>query len=184
MVDIVPHADHDPAAIEHLFASTFAAAEGEDEGARIGLLVRDLMTTTDPADLFGYVASSGDRLAGAIFFSRVRSNGGQTESAQMLFLLSPVAVPPEFQGQGIGQRLITSGLHQIKEQSAEVVITYGDPAFYEKMGFKPLSTEVIPPPFELSQPIGWLGQSLTSNPIQPIEEAISCVPAFDDPALW
>lgn len=179
MVNIVPHADHDPAAIEHLFTWTFAAAEGEDEGAAIRALVHDLMTTTDPADLCGYVAAQDNNPVGAIFFSRMQAEGAQT-----LFLLSPVAVHPDVQGQGIGQRLITSGLYQIKEQGADVVITYGDPAFYEKMGFKPLSTEVIPPPFELSQPIGWLGQSLTSNPIQPIEESISCVPAFDDPALW
>ena len=179
MINVSPHDEHDPAAIIHLFASTFAAAEGEDEGAVIGSLVHDLIATTNPADLFGYVASDGDQLAGAIFFSRVQTDGDQT-----LVLLSPVAVHPAFQGQGIGQRLIAYGLRSIEEQGAEVVVTYGDPAFYGKVGFTPLSTDVIPPPFELSQPEGWLGQALTSASIQPLQGPMSCVAAFDNPELW
>jgi predicted N-acetyltransferase YhbS len=178
MITILSHEEHASAAVVHLFASTFAAAEGEEEGAVIGALVRDLMTT-DPSDLFGYVASRGERLAGAIFFSRMQTDGTQT-----LFLLSPVAVRPEAQGQGIGQRLITHGLQQMREHGADVVITYGDPAFYGKVGFEPLSTEDVPPPFELSQPIGWLGTSLSDDAIRPVRKPVACVAAFDEPGLW
>jgi putative acetyltransferase len=113
----------------------------------------------------------------------VQTDGDPTGDSTLV-LLSPVAVQPAFQGQGIGQCLITHGLRSIREQGVEVVVTYGDPAFYGRVGFEPLSTEVIPPPFDLSQPIGWLGKSLTSTHIQPIRTPISCVAAFDDPALW
>ena len=179
MTGFSPYDAHDPAAIIRLFATSFAAADGEDEGAVIGSLVHDLIATTNPADLFGYVASDGDQLTGALFFSRVQTDGKQT-----LVLLSPVAVHPAFQGQGIGQHLIAYGLRSIEEQGVEVVVTYGDPTFYGKVGFTPLSTDVILPPFELSQREGWLGQALTSASIQPLQAPMSCVAAFDNPKLW
>jgi predicted N-acetyltransferase YhbS len=169
----------DASAIERLFASVFAASEGESEGTLIGKLAKALMADTDRDDLYGFVAVDEENIVGAIFFSRLRF-----EQEIEVFLLAPVAVHSEYQGKGVGQALITHGLQEIKKRGVAVVTTYGDPAFYSKVGFRPLSTETIPAPFELSQPEGWLGQSLTEAPIAPIAGPCSCVDAFDDPAYW
>ena len=64
------------------------------------------------------------------------------------------------------------------------IVPYGDPAFYSNVVFYPLSQEIVPVPFALSQPEGWLGQSLTEDPLEPIAGPCSCVKAFDDPAYW
>jgi predicted N-acetyltransferase YhbS len=85
---------------------------------------------------------------------------------------------------GIGQALIAHGLQEMEERGVEVVTTYGDPAFYSKVGFHPLSQDVIEAPYELSQPEGWLGQSLSQDAIEPIPGHCSCVKALDDPAYW
>jgi predicted N-acetyltransferase YhbS len=63
-------------------------------------------------------------------------------------------------------------------------VTYGDPAFYEKVGFRPVSQDTLPPPLDLSQPDGWLAQSLTDNEVPRLHGPSTCVPAFNDPVFW
>ena len=157
----------------------FSSSEGEQQGSLIGKLARDLIAGTDPRDLHGFVAVDGKHIVGAIFFSRLTF-----EKAVEAFILTPVAVHTEHQGQGIGQALITHGLREMKKRGVGVVATYGDPAFYSKVGFHPLSRDVIAAPLPLSQPEGWLGQSLTDEPIEKIPGPCSCVKALDDPAYW
>lgn len=179
MTDVVSYERHDPAAIRHLFASVFTDAEGRTEGELIGRLVHDLVATTPPQDLYGYCAVEGERRVGSIFFSRLRYATDAT-----IFLLSPVAVRSADQGRGIGQKMIAYGLQQLAADGVDVVLTYGDPAFYGKVGFQPVTEDAFPPPFDLSQPEGWIAQSLTGNAIESVTGLCTCVPAFDNPALW
>ncbi|MEZ6039972.1 MAG: N-acetyltransferase [Planctomycetaceae bacterium] len=166
-------------AIVSLFHSVFTDAEGEQEGGRIAALVREMMTTTEHQDLRGFVAVEAEQIVGAIFFSRL-SFDTQIEAS----ILSPVAVKTKSQGQGIGQKLIRYGLTQLQDQHVELVVTYGDPAFYSKVGFRSISPQAIRPPFELSQPEGWLGQSLTSTPVEEFRGHCQCVAALSDAAYW
>jgi predicted N-acetyltransferase YhbS len=99
-------------------------------------------------------------------------------------MLAPVAVGAEHQGKGIGQALINYGLNQLKKRSVNAVVTYGDPSFYSKVGFQALSENVIQAPLKLSMPFGWLGQSLTEEPIPTINERPMCVKEFNDPVYW
>lgn len=165
--------------LESLFVAAFTASEGEGEGVLVGALVRELIATTDPRDLYGFVAVEGDRVAGAVFFSRLTC-----DHPGEVFLLSPMAVDTEYQGRGIGQELIHHGLQVLKDAGVSVVTTYGDPAFYARAGFEPLSPDTIRPPYWLSQPEGWLGQSLKGEPIEPAGGRCRCVKALDDPAYW
>jgi putative acetyltransferase len=169
----------DAEAVERLFVDVFSASEGEEEGRRIGDLVRQLMATTPARDLEGFVAAHRGGIVGAIFFSRLT-----VEQDMEVFLLSPVAVGTDWQGQGIGQALITHGLGVLREQGVQVVTTYGDPAFYAKVGFEPVSEDVIAPPVALSQPEGWLGQSLTGEMPRSIPGRCRCVEALNDPVYW
>jgi predicted N-acetyltransferase YhbS len=173
------HKPGDSSAIESLFVSVFSASEGELEGALIGNLARQLIASTDSRDLYGFVAVDGEQMVGALFFSRLTF-----EKDIDVFILAPVAVHTEYQGKGIGQALIAHALGEMKKKGVRVVTTYGDPAFYSKVGFHPLSQDLIKAPLELSQPAGWLGQSLTDESIEPIPGRCSCVKALDNPAYW
>ncbi|MDC0358704.1 N-acetyltransferase [Oligoflexia bacterium] len=166
-------------AIEALFLSVFTNSEGEAEGKLIANLVKELMTDTDEQDLYGFVSVDEEQLVGAIFFSRLTF-----EKNVDAFILSPVAVHSKYQGKGIGQKLINHGLDEMKNRGTNIVITYGDPAFYSKVGFQPLSEEIIKAPLELSHPEGWLGQSLSDESIEGIPGCCTCVKAFDNPAYW
>lgn len=169
----------DAPAVETLFLDTFTRSEGSAEGKLIANLVQELIAQTDPRDLCGFIAVDEERIVGAVFFSRL-----VFEAAAEVFMMAPVAVHSDFQGKGIGQKLIRFGLQQMKEKGTQIAITYGDPAFYSKTGFQPLPQDLVPPPLELSQPVGWLGQSLTGNSIPKLPGPSRCVSAFNNPAYW
>ena len=99
-------------------------------------------------------------------------------------MLAPVAINTAHQGKGVGQALINHGLNELKDRSVDVAITYGDPSFYSKVGFRALSENIIQAPIKLSMPVGWLGQSLTGELIPTINERPICVKEFNDPAYW
>jgi predicted N-acetyltransferase YhbS len=162
-----------------LFASVFTDSEGEAEGALIGQLAKDLFEKTDEQDLFNFVADDDGRIIGSIFFSRL-----DFENGIEAFILAPVAVHSDYQGKGIGQALINYGLDELKERGVSVALTYGDPRFYNKVGFLQISHETIRPPFELSQPEGWLGQSLVGDSIETLSGSFTCVEALSNPAYW
>jgi len=174
-----PYCESDSEEIQSLFESVFGESEGQAEGAVIGELAKDLLEKTEKNDLLVFVASSDDEIKGTIFLTRMPS-----EKENEVFLLAPVAVKTESQGHGIGQSLIKFGIKELKENGAKLLVTYGDPAFYSKVGFAPVEEKKIEPPFPLSQPEGWLAQDLDGRHITPSIGKCSCVLAFNNPKYW
>ena len=169
----------DSSAIEGLFDSVFTRSEGEQEGALISNLAKEMMANIDSQDLYGFVADDGKQIVGAIFFSRLTF-----QNDLKVFILAPVAVHTDYQGMGTGRALITHGLREMEKRGVSFVITYGDPAFYSKVGFHQISQHAIAAPHSLSQPEGWLGQSLSDEPIETIPGRCTCVDALDNPVYW
>lgn len=170
-----PHAE----TIAAMFKATFTASEGAEEGTLIGDLVRRLMAETPPDALRVFTAWDGGALVGAILFTRLVFDDTRT-----VFMLAPVAVATDRQGEGIGQALITHGLDLLRSEGVDIAVTYGDPAFYGRVGFVPVTEATIPAPHRLQHPEGWLGQSLQDAPLTPLKAPASCVAGFDDPRLW
>ena len=52
----------------------------------------------------------------------------------------------------------TPALATLDAEGIDAVLTYGDPAFYGRLGFRPLDPRETAPPFPLSMPQGWLGR--------------------------
>lgn len=87
------------------------------------------------------------RAAGALEISLVAEVDGQGvghiafskasvgEASEGWYLLGPVAVLPERQGQGIGRELIETGLAELRSRGAAGCVLVGDPAFYQRFGF-------------------------------------------------
>jgi len=165
--------------IEQLFFKVFSDSEGQDEGLVIGNLVLGLMTGTDAQDIYGFIATENDQIIGSIFFTRLVFGNSATA-----FILSPVAIHTNQQGKGIGQKLIKFGIKQLKEKGVGLVFTYGDPKFYSKVGFRWISEEIAKAPLNMSQPEGWLCQSLVGDEIKPIAGNSRCVAALNKPEYW
>lgn len=166
--------------IVDLFTDTFTASEGPDEGRLIGALAQEMLATTPEADLHVYTASDEAGLAGCIMFSRLT----YPEDERTVFVLAPVAVATGRQGQGVGTALLRHGLDDLRYRGVDVALTYGDPAYYARVGFAPITEDTARPPRALSMPEGWLGQSLTGKALEPLKGPSSCVSALDSPAYW
>lgn len=165
--------------VENLYTDTFTVSEGPDEGSAIGALVTDLVSTTNNADLVGFVASTGEEIVGCIFFSRLTLT-----TNKLAYLLSPVAINAAWQQKGVGQRLINYGLQYLQSQGVDFALTYGDPRFYAKVGFKKISEQEVKPPFKLSQPEGWLAQPINGGSVDDMKGALETVAAFNNADYW
>ena len=97
---------------EHLIVEALRAAEG---------LELSLVAEIDGV-VVGHIAFS----PGAI---------GGTSSGW--FVLGPVAVLPDHQGEGIGRALVEAGLDALRSRGARGCVLVGDPAFYCRFGFRP-----------------------------------------------
>jgi len=165
--------------IAGLFTSVFTSSEGEKEGALIGNLSSELALSIDNKEIICFGFYENKSLIASIFFTRLKFN-----NPMQVYMLAPVAVSTEKQGKGFGQALINYGLNELKKRHASVAVTYGDPSFYSKVGFQALSENAIQAPLKLSMPFGWLGQSLTGEPIPTINERPVCVKEFNDSVYW
>ena len=168
-----------PAAIE-LVDLTFRQADGEEEARAVSGLVARYFERFPRPDLLGFGAFEGEALVGCLFFSRLQFAATDAQ----VFLLSPMAVHPDFQGKGIGQNLIHFAHSDLLQRGVQLVVTYGDPAFYSRTGYQPVSASDLAAPHPLSMPQGWIAQSLDG--ITPLEAhgPSTCIPDLDAPELW
>ena len=174
-----PYDKSDAVKIKQLFTEVFSDAEGEPEGVLIGNLVADLINSTGPDDIFGFVATEQDQIIGSIFFTRLIF-----DVPIEAFILSPVAIRTNQQGKGVGQQLINYGIEQMRDMGVKLLFTYGDPSFYSKVGFRSITEEIAKAPLALSQLEGWLCQSLDGSETASIAGKSTCVTALNKPEYW
>ena len=78
------------------------------------------------------VAEGNGDIIGHVAFSPVAIGGRHDD----WFGLGPIAVRPDMQRRGIGSALVTRGLTQLRAAGAKGCALVGNPAFYERFGFK------------------------------------------------
>jgi len=104
-------------------------------------------------------------------------------SLSIAALLGPVAVLPDFAGQGIGSRPIRQGLDTMRADGVAGVLVLGDPAFYQRFGFTP--ERRITPPYRL--PRHWIDawQSRWFADIHPATgDQLQVPPPWQDKNFW
>lgn len=95
------------------------------------------------------VAEADGIIVGHIAFSPVTISGNDCD----WYGLAPVSVLPEFQGEGIGSRLIRAGMSQLREMGAKGCVLLGEPEFYGRFGFlvrDGLTLPGVPPEYFLA----------------------------------
>ena len=90
------------------------------------------------------VAETEGKVVGHVLFTEGRV-GKDT-----VLILAPVSVLPEYQGRGVGSRLIEEGHRMAGELGYRGVILLGYPAYYSKFGYVPSVNYGIKSPFEVA----------------------------------
>lgn len=107
-------------------------AFGEDQ--LVDDLVDGLRQSVSPSRGVSLVAEEGDEIVGHVMFSpSLLDSELRLVEVQVL---SPLGVRPSWQRRGVGRELVESGLQVMIEQSVPVVFLEGDPAYYERFGFR------------------------------------------------
>ena len=167
--------------ISALFTHVFSDSEGPNEGLLIGELVTNIFAECDSDEFIPFIAIYNNTLFGAVVFSKLSSGSNPQLNS---YILSPMAVATSQQGKGIGSKLITFALTHLKTLGVDFVVTYGDPNYYAKLGFAPLSDAQLVPPCKLSYPHGWQALSLSNREIDQLEGTVSCVKPLNNPEYW
>ncbi len=170
----------DAGEIGAFFEAVFAAAADAGEGRLVGQLARDLVLTEPERDRDVLTCHEGARLVGCIIMSRLVF----PEDRRAVVLLSPVGVATDRQRKGIGQSLLRHGLALMRDRGVDVVMTYGDPAYYGQVGFRHVAVDAVAPPQPLRQPHGWLALSLGARGDVVLAGPSRCVAALDNAAYW
>jgi putative acetyltransferase len=128
-VNIRPFGSGDAQAVREVHLKAFAGSEDE---AR---LVASLHTAgAASVSLVAVEDEASKGVVGHVLFSPVEiDNGG---SSIRVVGLAPVGVLPEYQGQGVGSRLIRAGLEACREAAYDAVVVLGEPGYYSRFGFE------------------------------------------------
>lgn len=160
-------------AIHKLYMDSF----GEEEREVVAKLATDLLTDKNN---YSYIAQIDGKVVGHIAFSPITI---EQDSGLIAFILSPLAVHPDYQKQKVGSSLIEHGIGQLKTLGAHLIFVYGDPDYYGKFGFQTEAASGYLPPYKLQYPFGW--QALKLNTVRLHKSVnISCVPALHNAELW
>jgi predicted N-acetyltransferase YhbS len=121
-----------------LIAELHARVFGPGRFTRTAYRVRE---GAPPISRFCRAAFLDGRVIAAVRFTEVTIGG-----AGAALLLGPLAVDPEFAGQGFGRQLIAEALERAKAEAVRLVVLVGDEPYYGRFGFHPV------PPGQITLP--------------------------------
>jgi putative acetyltransferase len=96
------------------------------------------------------VAEIENNIIGYIMFSYIHLMGKEKLS---VLSLAPMAVHPKWQKQGIGKKMLKTGLQLADERGEALVIVLGYPQVYTPFGFQPSTNYQIESPFDVPEDV-------------------------------
>lgn len=150
--EIRPERPEDRPAVEELVASVF----GPGRFAKSAYRLRE---GVEPEHALSFVAVEGGTLRGSLRFWPISVGGS------LALLLGPLAVQPDQRGRGIGIGLMERGIEGARQLSYRAILLVGDPPYYARVGFAPVSRGqiVFPGPVD---PGRIMGRSLVEGGVE------------------
>jgi putative acetyltransferase len=120
----------DEAASDRVITEAFG-----DDGAAVALLAHKLRGLVAADAGSSFVAEFEGQIVGHVMFTRSLLDA--PPRLVDVRVLSPLAVAPNHQHQGIGGKLVRAGLGEMRRQGVPIVFLEGSPAYYPRFGFAP-----------------------------------------------
>ncbi|TWT80516.1 hypothetical protein CA13_19610 [Planctomycetes bacterium CA13] len=160
------------------------SAFGEAEGPVIVKLVDEMLDDASGEPMLSLIAETDGKLVGHLLFTSadIEPDHGQVSAS----ILAPLAVAQNRQRQGIGGRLIQTGLRLLEESGVDLVFVLGYPDYYSRFGFRPAgvqglqATYPIPP----QNADAWMVTELKPGTIENCDGTVRCSKALDHPKYW
>ena len=153
----------------------------DNEGAIVGRLAVSLLSEKSNPTTESLVMDDAGDVKGHIAFSPVYIKGHEDIRA---YILSPLAVRSECQGQGLGSSLIDFGKRLLSKGGADIILVYGDPEYYGRFGFDAEAASKFIPPYPLEYPFGWQALELNRCEIRGDTVEIECVSSLSNADYW
>ncbi len=159
-------------------------AFGEDKGPEIAKLVDDLLNDKTAMPILSLVAIEDKKIIGHILFTKATII--QTKLSVSTQILAPLAILPDHQKKGIGEKLINEGIRQLKELGTELVFVLGHPSYYPRCGFFPAGERGFEAPYPIPEEhaAAWMVQSLNGNALETTNGKVQCSNVLNEPQHW
>ncbi|MEF9951583.1 MAG: N-acetyltransferase [Clostridium sp.] len=131
--------------VEKVVEKAFENEEYSDH--REHILVNKLRRGDSFIKELSLVATLDDVVVGHIMLTTINIDTGSKKVESLA--LAPVSVLPDYQGKGIGSRLIKKSIEIAKTLSYDSIILLGHPEYYPRFGFERASKYGISPVFEV-----------------------------------
>jgi putative acetyltransferase len=133
-IQVRPESPTDVPAVDELIGRAFDGRPNEVE------LVQRLREADSPT--VSRVATIGDKIVGHVMYSQLGLEG----STSTVLTLAPVSVEPDYQNRGVGTRVISVSLAELDDAGVPSVVVLGEPSYYSRFGFEPVSRYGITAP--------------------------------------
>lgn len=147
-------------------------------------LVAELLDDASAKPILSLLAFDGDKAIGHILFTKATFQ--EQENSPLMHILAPLAVVPEYQREGVGGRLIETGLEILQQWGSKRVFVLGHKEYYPKYGFVPHAAHFgYLPPYAMPEENSeyWMYQSLSSNSVME-KGTIKCSDTLNQPQHW
>ncbi|WP_407534386.1 GNAT family N-acetyltransferase [Elizabethkingia miricola] len=136
----------DYTAVYNLIQRAFEREEMSDHSEQY--LVKRLRNSEAFIPELSIVAEINQKIAGHILLTRIKVVNKENKESESL-ALAPVSVLPEYQGKGIGGKLIETAHKKAKELGFGSVILLGHENYYPRFGYEMARKYGIKLPFEV-----------------------------------
>ncbi|MBT3635015.1 MAG: N-acetyltransferase [Candidatus Marinimicrobia bacterium] len=159
-------------------------AFGEDKDPEIAKLVDDLLNDITATPILSLVAIENERVIGHILYTKATIT--QTELAISAQILAPLAIHPDEQKKGIGEKLINEGIRQLRDHGTELVFVLGHPGYYPRCGFSPAGEKGFEAPYPIPEEhaAAWMVQALNGNALETANGKVQCSDILNEPQHW
>lgn len=144
-----------------------------------GLLVEKIRNSDTFLPELAFVATIGSEIIGHVLFSRVYIDAHS--GPKPVLALAPLAVHPDFQRQGVGDKLSRTGIEKARQLGYDGIIVLGQPSYYPRFGFAAATELGIESPFPLNDPAAFMALELRDGALDDCSGTVVYPEFFTDP---